>query len=83
MLNRRTVADIRRGLVKRGKRNVVSRCFYAKSDKETIATWKLELEGIHQVFNVRSVIGVEKAANFPVPEGTRNKRKFHRFHCSS
>jgi hypothetical protein len=30
--------------------------FYAKNDKETIATWKLELDRILQVFNVRSVV---------------------------
>ena len=55
-LRRRTVADIERRLVKWGKRNPISRRLCAKNDKETIATWKLNLDRLLQVFNVRSVV---------------------------
>ena len=53
-LNRSTVAEIQRNVIKRGKRNAASRFFHAKSDKETIATWRSDLNGILLVFNVRS-----------------------------
>jgi len=50
------VADIQKKLVKWIKRNVVSRSFQTKKNKETIATWrKFGLEGILQAFNVRPV----------------------------
>ena len=48
------VADIQRKLVKWGKRNVVSRRFHAMNDKETIATWRLDLDKVLQIFNVGS-----------------------------
>ena len=41
--------------VQQGKRNVVSRLFHAKDDKEKIAAWKLDLNQILHVFNVCSV----------------------------
>ena len=50
----RMVAEIRRRIVKQGKRNVISRHFHARSDKETIATWRLDLNRILHIFNVRS-----------------------------
>ena len=53
---RRTVADIQRKLVKWDRRNVVSRHFQAKKDKKTVAAWRLDLENILQVFDVRSVL---------------------------
>ena len=55
-MNRRAVAEIQRNIVKRRKRNAVSRLFNAKDDKEAIATWKLDLNRILHVFNVRSVV---------------------------
>jgi hypothetical protein len=45
---------------------VVSRYFRVKDDKKTIATWKLYLDSIHQIFTVRSVVSVTTGANFPV-----------------
>jgi hypothetical protein len=50
------VAEIQRKVIKRSRRNTVSRLFRAKNDKETIANWRLELNRILHVFNVRSVI---------------------------
>ena len=42
-------------MIKQSGRNAVSRLFHAKSDKETIAGWKAELNRILLVFNVRSI----------------------------
>jgi hypothetical protein len=56
--NRRTVAEIQGKVLKKGKRNSVSRLFGAKNDKDVIAGWRQELGGVLQIFNVRSVIPV-------------------------
>jgi hypothetical protein len=52
---RRTVAEIQRNVMKQSNRNPVSRLFHAKNDKDTIAAWRLDLNRILHVFNVRSV----------------------------
>ena len=53
-LHRRTVAEIREKVIKQSNRNPISRHLHAKGDKDTIAAWKLDLNRILQVFNVRS-----------------------------
>jgi hypothetical protein len=53
VLNRRTVAAIRKGVIKKGKRNLLSRLANAKNDKETLASWRSDLNRILHVFNVR------------------------------
>ena len=55
-IDRRTVAEIQRKIAKQAKRNVISRHLHAKNDKETIATWRSDLNRILLVFNVRSVL---------------------------
>ena len=55
ILDRRTVAEIQRKIIKQSGNNPVSRLFHAKNDKETIATWRLDLDRIIHVFNVCSV----------------------------
>jgi hypothetical protein len=45
---------MQRKVVKRGKRNAISRFFLSKDDKDKIAAWKQDLVRILQVFNVRS-----------------------------
>jgi hypothetical protein len=57
-LNRRTLEEIQRRIIEKGKRNAVSRLIYAKNDKETITAWKSDLSKILLVFNVRSVVVV-------------------------
>jgi hypothetical protein len=57
-LNRRTLAEIQSKVIEKSKRNVVSRLFHAKSDKETIAAWKSDLNKILLIFNVSSVVVV-------------------------
>jgi len=49
------VAEVQRKVIKRSGRNAASRLFHAKSDKETIAAWRVELNRILHVFNVRSI----------------------------
>ena len=55
-LDHSTLAEIQRGVIKKGKRNPVSRLFYAKSDKEMIAGWKSDLSNILLIFNVSSAV---------------------------
>jgi len=55
-LNRRTVAGIREKITEKCGRGLLSRLANAKNDKETLATWKLDLNRILHIFNVRSVI---------------------------
>jgi len=57
-LDRRTVAGIQEKIIEKSGRNLLSRLVNARSDKETISTWKLDLNRILHVFNVRSVISV-------------------------
>jgi hypothetical protein len=52
-LNRRTVAEIQERIVEKGTRNLLSRLVHAKNDKETLASWKLDLNRILHVFTVR------------------------------
>ena len=54
-LGRSAVAEIQKKVIKQGKRNAVSRLLHAKSDKDMIATWRSDLNGILLVFNVRFV----------------------------
>ena len=49
------MAEIQRKVKNDGKRNVISRHFHARNDKEKIAGWKSDLNRILHVFNVRSI----------------------------
>ena len=66
----RTVAEIQRRVIKQSRRNVVSRLFHAKNDKETIAAWKSDLNRILHVFNVCSVTFHLDPANRTLPDRT-------------
>ena len=61
----RTVAEIQKKVIEKSGRNVVSRVFHAKSDKEAIAGWKLDLNRILHIFNVRSVGSASLSLTFP------------------
>jgi len=54
-LSTRTAAEIQRHIIRRGKRNVISRRYHAKDDKEAISTWRTDFNRILRVFRVRSV----------------------------
>ena len=58
-VNRSTVAGIQEKIIGKCGRNLLSRLANAKSDKETIATWKSDLNRILHVFNVRSAIAAQ------------------------
>ena len=60
----RAIAEIRRHLVKCGKRNPISRRYHAKDDEELIATWGLEFNRILRVFNVCFVAFVWRLPTF-------------------
>ena len=66
------MADIQKKLAKWDKRNMIFRRFHAKDDRETIATWRLDLDKILQVLRVRSVARMAAIADFLLLEGTRN-----------
>jgi len=53
------MAEIQGRIVEKRERGLLSRLAHAKNDKETIATWKMDLIRILQVFNVRSADSVQ------------------------
>ena len=48
----RTMDEIQRHIIKRGKRNVISRRYRAKDDREAITAWRSDLNEVLHVFNV-------------------------------
>ena len=52
--------------MEKGRRNLLSRIFHAKTDKETITAWKSDLNGILHVFNVRSVRSLSLSLTTPL-----------------
>ena len=50
------MAQIQRSAIEPNKRNPISRILHAKKDKATIAAWRSDLDRIHRVFDVRSVL---------------------------
>jgi len=57
-LSSRAADEIQRNIIERNKRNVISRRYHAKDDKEAIATWRLDFNRIRRVFDVRPVTPV-------------------------
>ena len=55
------MAAIQRKVIKQSKRNVVSRHLHAKNDKDKIAAWRLDLNRMLHVFNVRSIASVGRS----------------------
>ena len=54
------MAEIQGKIIKQSKRNVISRHFHARNDKDKITAWRLDLDRILQVFNVRSTVTVRR-----------------------
>ena len=52
--------EIQKHIIKRGKRNAVSRRYHVKDDRKEaiIAAWGLDLNGTLRISNVRSVASV-------------------------
>ena len=59
----RTVARIQEKTTKKGGRNLLSRLAHAKNDKDTITTWKSDLNRILHIFNVSFVIPARSLLN--------------------
>jgi len=55
-VNRRIVEGIQKKIVEKRERNQLSRLLNAKNDKETVITWKSDLNTFLHVFNVCPVI---------------------------
>ena len=53
-LYRRTVAEMRAGVIKWRQRNAITRLVNSKSDLEAIVTWQSDINRILHSFNVRS-----------------------------
>jgi len=64
VLDRRTVAEIQRKIIKHGERNKVIRFFHARNDMDLIANWKSDLNRLLAIFNVRSAPFRLVAADF-------------------
>jgi len=56
--------EIQRHAVDWGKRSAISRRYYARDNKEAIATWKLDLDGILRVLDVRYITPVRRLLTF-------------------
>ena len=52
-LGRRSIQEIQRKVEKLARKNELAKYFSASNGKGKIAGWRLELNGILQVFNVR------------------------------
>jgi len=61
----RAVAEIQRMTVKQRKRCAVCQLFHARNDKETIATWRTNLNRILYVFNVSFIVLCAAIINHP------------------
>jgi len=60
----RTMDEIQRHTIEWGKRNKISRRYHAKDNKEAIATWKLDFDGILRIFNVCYITLVRQLLTF-------------------
>jgi len=58
------VTEIQEKIVKWGKRNAISQFLHTKNDEKMIATWRLELTRILQVFNVCPVHSIRSLLTF-------------------
>ena len=76
-LDCRTVAEIQDEVIKRSGRGTASRLFHAKNDKEAIVAWKLDLNRILHIFNVRSSSVVFTRASLILPLQTELAMNTH------
>ena len=62
------MAEIQREVIKQSGRYTATRLLHVKNDKEAIAAWKLDLNRILQVFNVRVLIHVWYISHRPLAD---------------
>ena len=53
-------------VTKQSQRNIGSRLFHSKNDKEEITSWKQDLNGILQIFNVCVLLSTFDCFSLPV-----------------
>ena len=70
------MVEIQTNIIKRGKRNPISRYFREKDDNKAIATWRLDLNRVLQVFNVCFVTSILSLLKF------RFQTEFERNTCA-
>jgi len=78
-LDRRTVAEIQRKVIKQSGNNRVSCLFHAKNDKEMITAWKLDLNRIIHVFNVCPVGSASLSLITPLSDGAGHQYSYDGF----
>ena len=66
----RAASDIQKKAIEQKGRNYASRLIHAKGDKDKIVAWKLELDRILQVFNVRSLASTSSSLIVPFSDRT-------------
>jgi len=66
-LSIRTVAEIQEKVIEKGGRNLLSRLVHAKNDKETMVTWRSDLNRVLLVFNVCSMASILQSLT-PLPQ---------------
>ena len=71
--NCRTVGEVQRKIIARGKRNPIFRALNAKNDKDAIAAWGRDLDRILNIFNVRSANSVWRYLIASLSDGAVNK----------
>ena len=64
---------VQKHIVKRGKRTPVHKFFRAKNDEKLVATWRLDLDKICRVFDVRPFPPVQQSLTFSFLVGARSK----------
>ena len=70
------MAEIQTNVIERGKRNPISRRLHKKDDNKAIATWRLDLNRVLQVFNVCFVTSILSLLKF------RFQTEFERNTCA-
>ena len=76
------MGEIQRKIIDLNGRSSVSQLFHAKSDKETIATWRLDLGRILGVFNVDSICSCLNTINRLFVDRIGNEYSYDRFRNS-
>ena len=54
-MDRRTITEIQGEVLKQGGRRRISRFLHSRDDKDAVAAWKSDLNGLLHLFNVCSV----------------------------
>ena len=80
-LDRRTIAEIQEKILKRSGRHGVSRFFHSSDDKDAIAAWKSDLNGILHVFNVCQHAPASSSLTIPFTDraGCEHSHHHHRY----